>query len=210
MIAFILAAQILAATPTPTAASTPTPAPVVAAGTGATRTLSDLARERKLVGTPNRTGPTRAGGATASTVAPQAAGQSADTTGCSRSAEAKLDELNRRNLSSEAYSRQKRWIHEEEVSCSVVAIDEQNVADAKQELEGARAGVGQALRNLLSYPTKQTAAQVLKAAGPPAAKRNVTTTVGRDGTMHTSEQWVYPGIGYVYFRDGVLETVQTK
>lgn len=43
MIALVLLAQI-AATP----AATPTPAPVVAAGTGQTRTLADVARERKL------------------------------------------------------------------------------------------------------------------------------------------------------------------
>lgn len=201
-----LLALLLAVAPgTPAPTPTPTPAPVTATTNGQTRTLADVARERKLGAAP------KAGGfsATGSTAGSQAAGQSADTTGCSRSAEAKLNELNSRHLSSEAYSQQKRWIHEEEVACSVVAIDKQNVADAEQELEGARAGVGQALRNLLSYPTKQTAAQVLKAAGPPA-KRNVTTTVGRDGTVHTSEQWVYPGIGYVYIRDGVLETVQTR
>jgi hypothetical protein len=42
--AFILLAQIAAKTP----ATTPTPVPVVAAGTGQTRTLADVARERKL------------------------------------------------------------------------------------------------------------------------------------------------------------------
>jgi hypothetical protein len=42
--ALILLAQVAAKTPV----ATPTPAPVVAAGTGQTRTLADVARERKL------------------------------------------------------------------------------------------------------------------------------------------------------------------
>jgi hypothetical protein len=194
--AFILLAAMDAA-PTPATTQTPAPTPVKAMTNGQTRTLADVARERKLGAAP------RAGGfsATGSTAAPQVAGQTADTSGCSRSAEAKLNELNSRNLSSEAYSRQKQWIHEEEVACSVIAADKQAVAAAEQDLQ-------QAFRDLLSSPTKVTAAQVLKASAP--AKRNVTTTVGRDGTVHTSEQWVYPGIGYLYFRDGILETVQTR
>jgi hypothetical protein len=45
MIALVLLAQLTSA---PTPAATPTPAPVVVAGTGQTRTLADVARERKL------------------------------------------------------------------------------------------------------------------------------------------------------------------
>jgi hypothetical protein len=212
----LLAAMDAAPTPAPTAASTKaptaTPSPTPTAGTGqtalvapparesqagGTRTLADVARERKLGGAPKAGGFSAAG----SSVASQPVGQSADTDryGCN-TVEAKLKELNNSNFSPEHYLRARKALSELMSACA-------DVSASSQSLESTRAEVAQKLRDLVGSKLTQADIEVLRSR---ATRNNVTTTVDKEGTVHTSEQLVFSDIGYVYLHDGRLETVQIR
>lgn len=188
MLAFILFAQ-LAATPT---SPTPTATPVKVVP-GRPRTLADVARERKLGNGP-KAGAFSVGGAEGSSSPSVASRRGCDTL------DEKYAELRRIDMSSEQWSRAKKKWDELATACAELSA-------ADSGLVSAKATTAQALRDLVGTQLSPSNADLLRSR---AASNNVTTTVDGNGKKHTSEQLVFPGVGYLYLRDGYVETVQIR
>jgi hypothetical protein len=210
----LLAAMEAAQTPAPTAASTKAPAATPSltptAGAGQTtlvapparvesqssgiRTLADVARERKLANGP-KAGAFSVSGAEESSSSPSVASRRE----CDKLDEM-LAELRRSDMSSEQWSRAKKAWDKLATDCAELSV-------AEGELVTAKCTAAKVLRGLVGTQLSPSDADLLRSQ---AASNNVTTTVDGNGKKHTSEQLVFPGVGYLYLRDGYVETLQIR
>jgi len=75
---------------------------------------------------------------------------------------------------------------------------------AEKRLADKLAAADRARRKKEGVSIGMTQRDVLMSSWGSPERKNITTSAN-----HTREQWVYGGRNYLYFRDGILETIQT-